>query len=98
MHYHWYVFGNGEKNGDLTCPKHQVPQNSSLYSRFVRNIRKPHVMNSIPQTIEPKVLVVEEAGQVLEAHILATLVPSGTALKLAWHRRTPHAVYTQSSI
>lgn len=30
-----------------------------------------------PQSIQPKVLVVEEAGQVLEAHILASLVDSG---------------------
>ena len=29
------------------------------------------------QSIEPRVLVVEEAGQVLEAHILASLVDSG---------------------
>ena len=29
------------------------------------------------QSIRPKVLMVEEAGQVLEAHILASLVPSG---------------------
>jgi len=28
-------------------------------------------------SIEPKVVMVEEAGQVLEAHILASLVPSG---------------------
>lgn len=34
------------------------------------------------QAISPKVLMVEEAGQVLEAHILASLVPSGKA-----HRR-----------
>ena len=29
------------------------------------------------QAISPKVLMVEEAGQVLESHILASLVPSG---------------------
>jgi len=33
-----------------------------------------------PQSIQPKVLVVEEAGQVLEAHILASLVDSGLFL------------------
>jgi len=31
------------------------------------------------QSIEPRVLMVEEAGQVLEAHILASLVPSGVS-------------------
>ena len=30
------------------------------------------------QNISPRVLIVEEAGQVLEAHILASLVDSGT--------------------
>jgi hypothetical protein len=30
------------------------------------------------------VLMVEEAGQVLEAHILASLVPSGKYLKYAY--------------
>ena len=29
------------------------------------------------KAISPKVLMVEEAGQVLEAHILSSLVPSG---------------------
>ena len=32
------------------------------------------------QSIQPRVLVVEEAGQVLEAHILASLVDSGSCL------------------
>ena len=32
------------------------------------------------QSIEPRVLVVEEAGQVLEAHILSSLVDSGQFL------------------
>ena len=31
------------------------------------------------QSIEPKVLMVEEAGQVFEAHVLASLVPSGVS-------------------
>ena len=31
------------------------------------------------QSIEPRVLMVEEAGQVLEAHILASLVQSGVS-------------------
>lgn len=29
-----------------------------------------------PQSLSPKVLMVEEAGQVLEAHVLGSLVPS----------------------
>jgi len=36
-------------------------------------------IDSHPQSIGPKVVMVEEAGQVLEAHILASLVPSGTS-------------------
>lgn len=32
------------------------------------------------QSIQPRVLVVEEAGQVLEAHILASLVDSGWSM------------------
>ena len=35
------------------------------------------IQPAYPQSIQPKVLVVEEAGQVLEAHILASLVDSG---------------------
>lgn len=31
---------------------------------------------NLPQSLRPKVILVEEAGQVLEAHSLATLVPS----------------------
>jgi superfamily I DNA and/or RNA helicase len=34
------------------------------------------LLNFFGQGIGPKVLLVEEAGQVLEAHILACLVPS----------------------
>lgn len=33
-------------------------------------------MTLMSQGFNPKVLVVEEAGQVLEAHVLATLCPS----------------------
>jgi hypothetical protein len=32
--------------------------------------------------IKPKVLLVEEAGQVLESHIIAALVPSGRSFLL----------------
>ncbi|KAH9048674.1 hypothetical protein EDB83DRAFT_2507364 [Lactarius deliciosus] len=39
---------------------------------------------SLLTSVGPKVLMVEEAGQVLEAHILASLVPSGIYLKRAY--------------
>ncbi|KAH9170424.1 hypothetical protein EDB89DRAFT_2071946 [Lactarius sanguifluus] len=39
---------------------------------------------SLLTSVGPKVLMVEEAGQVLEAHILASLVPSGICLKRAY--------------
>lgn len=37
------------------------------------------------QSVGPQVLLVEEAGQVLEAHILTSLVPSGMSDTLAIH-------------
>ena len=33
-------------------------------------------VNPVYQSLSPKVLMVEEAGQVLEAHVLGSLVPS----------------------
>ncbi|KAK0443139.1 uncharacterized protein EV420DRAFT_1649417 [Desarmillaria tabescens] len=39
-------------------------------------------LTSLLTTIAPKVLIVEEAGQVLEAHILSSLVPSGDPQQL----------------
>jgi len=33
-------------------------------------------LTSLLKSLEPRVLMVEEAGQVLEAHILSSLVPS----------------------
>ena len=41
--------------------------------------------------------MVEEAGQVLEAHILASLVPSGTS-RLPQRGRKAHQIQTQLSI
>ncbi|OBZ65530.1 NFX1-type zinc finger-containing protein 1 [Grifola frondosa] len=43
-------------------------------------------VTSLLNSVAPKVLVVEEAGQVLEAHILTSLVPSGAcpSLDLYW--------------
>ena len=38
-----------------------------------------HDSANVLQSVEPRVLVVEEAGQVLEAHILASLVESGSS-------------------
>ena len=57
-----------------------------------------HLAHIAVQSIEPRVLMVEEAGQVLEAHILASLVPSGVSricllFWLHWHKCFHDAVH-----
>ncbi|QRW23932.1 Zinc finger, NF-X1-type [Rhizoctonia solani] len=42
----------------------------------VNILRRSHIMAVQQQGVEPKVMIVEEAGQVLESHILASLVES----------------------
>jgi superfamily I DNA and/or RNA helicase len=44
--------------------------------RCLRTIQGAAKLTSLLNNLEPKILMVEEAGQVLEAHILSSLVPS----------------------